>query len=123
MRWLIYVAGVVALVGIAVIVIGAMLPRKHSVSRTARVPLAPDALYAILSDVSRYPSWRPELKSLQRLPDRNGLPAWIEETGGMKIPMTFDVMQPRFLVARIDTADLPFGGTWSYRIEALPAGE
>jgi hypothetical protein len=123
MRWVVYIVAAIALVVFVVILVGAMLPKKHSVSRTVRIALAPDAVYAILSDVAQYPSWRPDLKSLQRLPDKDGRPAWIEETGGMKIPMTFDVLEPRHLVARIDSTALPFGGSWTYRIEGLPGGE
>jgi hypothetical protein len=123
MRWILYVAAALALVVFLVVAIGAMLPRKHSVTRTVRIPMPPEALSALLSDVAKYPSWRPDVKSLQRLPDRNGLPAWIEDTGGMKIPMTFDQVSTDLLVARIDSTDLPFGGTWTYRIHPLPGGE
>ena len=46
--------------------------------------------------------------------------AWIEETGGMTIPMLFERMErPTLVVARIDTNELPFGGSWTYRI--IPA--
>ena len=123
MRWIIYVAAALALVAFTIVAIGALLPRKHTVSRTARIALPPDALAAVLTDVSQYPAWRPDVTSLQRLPDKNGRPAWIEQTGGTKIPMTFDRVEPRFLVARIDSTELPFGGTWTYRIEPLPGNE
>jgi len=122
MRWIVYALGAVALIGVIVTVIGALLPRTHSASRTARVNLPPAALYGLLTDVAQYRSWRPDVKSLQRLPDKGGMPAWIEATNGMKIPMRFERMQPpTLLVARIDSDDLPFGGTWTYRIVA--AGE
>jgi hypothetical protein len=101
----------------------AMLPKEHSVSRTAEVPMPPDALFALLFDVDRYQQWRPKMKSFQRLPDKNGLPAWIEESGGMKIPMRFErADRPSLLVARIDSDTLPFGGTWTYRIAPAAAG-
>lgn len=106
-----------------VVLVGAMLPKGHSVSRTVQVPLEPDALFTRLSDVSRYQSWRPDVSSLQRLPDKHGMPAWIEETGHTKIPMRFERMErPSLLVARIDSNDLPFGGAWTYRIAPSPGG-
>jgi hypothetical protein len=124
MRWIIFVVAAVAVVAFVVIVVGAMLPRTHSVSRTARVEMPPDALYRLLADVAQYQSWRPELKSVQRLPDKNGMPAWIEEVRGMKIPMRFERMErPALLVGRIDTDDLPFKGTWTYRIVPVGQGE
>ncbi len=120
MRWILYVAAALALVAFLVVAIGALLPKQHSVSRTTRVAMPPDALAALLSDVAQYPTWRPDVKALQRLPDKNGRPAWVEETGGMKIPMTFEHLEPHLLVARIDSTTLPFGGTWTYRIQPLP---
>jgi hypothetical protein len=121
MRWIIVIIAGLALVVLLVVVIGALLPKAHSVSCTVRIALPPDALYAVLAGVGQYQSWRHEVKTLQRLPDKNGMPVWIEETGGMKIPMRFERMErPSLLVARIDTDELPFSGSWTYRI--VPAG-
>jgi len=123
MRWLLYAALAVGVLVLLVVIVGALLPRQHTASRTARIALPPDALYALLTDVPRYPSWRAGLKGLERRPDRDGMPAWIEDTDGMKIPMRFEKMQPpSLIVARIDTADLPFGGTWTYRIAPAAGG-
>jgi len=122
MRWMLYAGLVLVTIAAIVAVAGAMLPKQHTASRTARVALPPEALYAVLADVSHYPSWR-DLKSLERLPDKNGMPAWIEDTNGMKIPMRFERMEPpSLLVGRIDSAELAFGGTWTYRIAAAPGG-
>src|SRR5215471_13325501 len=93
MRWIIYIVAVLAGLGGLIAIVGALLPKKHSVARTAKVAIAPDALYTLLSDVSQYPAWRADLKSLQRLPDKDGRPAWIEESNGMEIPMTFERME------------------------------
>ena len=123
MRWIFFGVAAVAVVAFVVVAVGALLPKAHSVSRTVQVPMDPDALFARLSDVSEYRSWRPDVKSLQRLPDKNGMPAWIEETGGMKIPMRFERMErPSLLVARIDSDRLPFGGAWTYRLAPSPGG-
>jgi hypothetical protein len=100
-----------------VTLVGALLPRAHRVMRSVKVALPPDAVYALLADVDRYPSWRPGVKSLVRQPDRDGKPAWIEEAGGNRIPLQFERMErPSLLVARIADPSLPFGGTWTYRI-------
>ena len=124
MRWLLYAGLAIAIVVALVAIIGAMLPKQHTASRTARVALAPDALYALLSDVSHYTTWRAGLKSLERLPDKQGMTAWIEDANGMKIPMRFERMEPpHLLVARIDSTELAFGGTWTYRIQPVPGGE
>ena len=123
MRWILWIVAGLALLVLIVAVVGALLPKAHTASRTARVALSPDALYSLLSDVDRFQSWRPDVKGLQRRPDRDGRPAWVEDVGGMKIPMVFERMErPSLLVARIDSTELPFGGTWSYRIAPAPGG-
>jgi len=123
MRWFLYAGIAVAVIVAVVVIIGAMLPKAHTASRTARIALPPEALYALLADVSGYPAWRAGLKGLERRPDKDGLPAWIEDLDGMKIPMRFERMErPSLLVGRIDSTDLAFGGTWTYRIAAAPGG-
>jgi hypothetical protein len=116
-RWMLWVllalGGVVALIA----AVGASLPKGHSVSRSLRLPLAPDALYTLLSDVDRYPAWRSDVRQLERLPDHDGKPAWVETTSAGRIPLYFERMErPALLVARIADPSLPFGGTWTYRI-------
>lgn len=123
MRWIIYIAAALAIAAVLVVIIGYRLPKGHSVSRSLAIPLPPDALYSLLSDVDRYPSWRPGVKSLQRHADRDGKPSWTEETGGMKIPLFFERMErPSLLVSRIADPSLPFGGTWTYRIQPVSNG-
>jgi hypothetical protein len=123
MRWILWILAAIAIAAIVVIAVGYSIPRAHSVSRTTALPLPPDAVYAILIDVDRYPSWRPAVKSLQRQPDREGRPAWTEEVSGMKIPLYFERMErPSLLMSRIADPSLPFGGTWTYRLEPAPGG-
>jgi uncharacterized protein YndB with AHSA1/START domain len=121
MRWIVWVVAVIAVIGVVVVIVGYSLPKGHTATRTTKVPLPPAAVYALLADVDKYPTWRPDVKSLQRLPDREGRPAWVEEASGMKIPLHFERMEPpSLLVARIADPSLPFGGTWTYRV--VPSG-
>lgn len=123
MRWILWIVASLAVLVLIVAVVGWILPKAHVASRTARVAMPPEALYALLADVDRYQSWRPDVKSLQRLPDREGKPAWIEDVGGMKIPMHFERLErPAVIVSRIDGANLPFGGAWTYQITPAPGG-
>jgi hypothetical protein len=123
MRWIIYIVGGLVMIAALVAIIGAMLPKAHTASRTARIAMPPDTLYALLSDVGQYAQWRKDVKSLERQPDRDGRPAWVEDVGGMKIPMYFERMEPpSLLVARIADQNLAFGGTWTYRIAPAPGG-
>jgi len=123
MRWIVWIVAAIAVIALVVVVVGYSLPTAHTVTRTARLALPPEALYAVLSDVDRYPSWRPSVKSLVRAPDRDGRPAWVEDTGGMKIPMYFERMdRPSLLVARIADPSLPFGGTWTFDVARTGTG-
>ena len=123
MRWIVWIVASLAVIVVFVAIVGALLPKAHTASRTARVAIPPDTLYTLLSDVDRFRSWRPDLKSLARRPDRDGKPAWVEDVGGMKIPMVFERMErPSLLVGRIDSRDLPFGGAWTYRIVPAAGG-
>jgi hypothetical protein len=123
MRWMLWIGAALALVVLIVAIVGALLPKAHTAARTARIALPPDALYTILIDLDRHQSWRPDVKSLERLPDRDGKPAGIEDVGGMKIPMHFERMErPALLTTRIDGSDLPFGGSWTYQIAPAPGG-
>jgi hypothetical protein len=63
------------------------------------------------------------VKALTRQPDHEGRPAWTEEVSGMKIPLRFERMErPSLIVARIADANLPFGGTWTYRVAPAAGG-
>lgn len=123
MRWIIWIVAAIAVAGVLVVIIGYSLPKGHTATRSATVALPPDAVYALLTDVDRYPSWRPGVKALTRQPDRDGRPAWTEDVGGMKIPLVYERMErPALLVARIADPRLPFGGTWTYRIAPSGSG-
>lgn len=123
MRWIVWIIAVIAIVGVLVIIVGYSLPKGHSATRTAKVSLSPDAVYTLLADVDKYPSWRPAVTSLQRHPDRDGRPVWTEDVSGMTIPLQFEKMErPSLLVARIADPSLPFGGTWTYRIHPAATG-
>lgn len=117
MRWVIWIVVALAVIVAVIAIIGWQLPRKHTAARTMRLTLPPDSLYRLLSDVDRYATWRTDVKTLERLPDREGRPAWVEETSNGRIAMFFERMErPSLLVARIADPTLPFGGTWTYRI-------
>jgi len=96
MRWIVYVVGAIVLLGIVVTVIGAMLPKAHSASRTARIAMPPDALHALV---------------LKRIGEPQEYPLRIERNE-----------PPSLLVTRIAGERLPFGGTWTYRITPAPGG-
>ena len=122
MRWILWIVAGIALPVVIVAIVGALLPKAHTASRTARVSMPPDALYTLLTDIDRFPEWRTDVKKVERLPDRNGLPAWIEHGRHGAIPLFSERMErPSRLVGRIGEG-LAFGGTWTYRIAPATGG-
>jgi hypothetical protein len=114
----------VGLAGVLILItlIGWLLPRDHVATRIGRYRQSPEAIWKAIADVDAMPSWREGLKSVQHLPDRNGLPVHLEVTSDGKIPFeTIEMTPPQKLVTRIADPKLPFGGTWTFEI--TPAAE
>jgi len=108
---------------VLIVVIGALLPRDHVATRIVRYRQPPAAIWKAITDVDAMPSWREGLKSVEHLPDSNGLPAHLEITSNGKIPFeTTEMTPPQKLVTRIADPKLPFGGTWTYEIVPVADG-
>jgi uncharacterized protein YndB with AHSA1/START domain len=103
--------------------VGSLLPREHVATRTLTVRQSPLTIWRVITDFASQPQWHPEMKSAERLPDRNGHEVWQEEMSGMKIPLeTVEVESPRRLVRSIASDDLGFGGVWEYSITPTTEG-
>jgi Polyketide cyclase / dehydrase and lipid transport len=122
MRFLLWIVIALVTVLVLIAVIGSRLPKAHHASRTARFPVPPPTLYAVITDVDRYPEWRKGVKRIERLPDRDGRPAWIEHGSNGAIPMSLERAEPPSLVVGRIGEGLAFGGTWTYRIKPAPDG-
>lgn len=123
MKWILWVF--IALAGVLMLItlIGWLLPKAHSVSREAQFPEPPEAIWRAITDIEAMPAWRQGLKSVKHLPDKNGLPSWVETSASGTIPFETVVSQPPFkLIVRIADPRLPFGGTWTYEINPVAAG-
>ncbi|HET9402704.1 MAG TPA: SRPBCC family protein [Candidatus Acidoferrales bacterium] len=127
MKWLILiVAGLIAVVGL-VALIGALLPQNHVATRAAKFRRSPQELWRAITNISDFPSWRPGVKSVERLPDREGHMMWLERTSHDAIPYEAIESSPpdsggkARLVGKIADPKLPYGGTWTY--EVTPAAD
>jgi uncharacterized protein YndB with AHSA1/START domain len=123
MKWLLLIF--VALIGLAAVMmlIGWMLPKDHVATRMAKYRQPPEAIWAAITDVDAMPSWREGLQSVKHLPERNGLPVYVEVSNDGEIPMeTVESSAPRRLVRRISDPQLPFGGTWTFEIRPASDG-
>jgi hypothetical protein len=123
MRWMLWTFLVVVGIVLLVVVIGWLVPRDHVATRIGRYRQSPEAIWTAITDVDAMPLWREGLKSVKKLPDRNGLPAHIEVTSMGELPLeTVEMTPPRKLVGRIADAKLPFGGTWTFEVAPAPDG-
>lgn len=123
MKWILWIFTVLAGILILITVIGYLLPKEHAVTREALFHQSPVVLWKTITDIGAMPSWRQGLKSVKRLPDKNGLPAWIETLDSGVIPLETETsLPPLKLVVRIADPKLPFGGTWTYEITPAPEG-
>ena len=120
MKWLlIALTGIVCLV-LLMVVIGALLPQKHHVSRTVTLHQPAEMVWNLISGP---PKWRRDVIKYQELPPHNGHRMW-SETDKHNQTITYEAIEsvpPRRLVTRIADKNLPFGGTWTYEIS--PEGD
>jgi ribosome-associated toxin RatA of RatAB toxin-antitoxin module len=119
MRWVvIIVVTLLALVAL-VALIGVLLPQGHvaASSRTFAHPV--DRVFAAISDVRRYPEWRPDVRNVTVLSEQPL--RWREDaTSGT---VEFEVAEraaPKHQIVAIVSKDLPFGGRWEY--DLVPDG-
>jgi hypothetical protein len=121
-KWIVCAVVVVVAGALVIALVGYLLPVAHTAARSTHLAGSPEAVYARLTDVGRFPVWRRGL-TIERLPDANGRPVWIEHSGKNHVTMTFERMEPpTLLVARIADRALPFGGTWTYRLTPARGG-
>ena len=123
MKWIWIAASVIGLVVIASLIVGWLLPEKHRAERQATFKAPPETVWELITNVEAFPSWRSDVKTVQRLPDRDGRPVWVEEGSNGRITLAVERSEaPRLLVLRIADPDLPFGGTWTYEISPAATG-
>ena len=112
-----------ALVGLVLVitVIGAMLPRDHVATMSTTVAAPPDTVWAALTDVAAYPSWRNDLKSVEVV-SKSPL-SWREISAQGPMTLAVEAFEPpRLMVARITDQGQPFGGAWEYVVTPDSAG-
>ena len=121
MKWILLFIAVVVAIGVIVTIVGAMLPKNHVVTRKARFSQPPAVIWEVISGP---PTWRPDVRSFEELPDRDGHKVWREtDNHGQKITFErFESRPPVSMVTRIADPKLPFGGSWSHQISPVDGG-
>lgn len=120
MKWLLIVVGVLAGIVVIVTVTGMTLPQNHVATRSAHLSAAPDKVWSIVTEPLAYPTWRSDVASVEMLsgPD-GGKVSWREVSPkGNKLAFAATTVEvPSHFVTVIADKNIPFGGSWDYRIE------
>jgi uncharacterized protein YndB with AHSA1/START domain len=118
---LIIIAVIVGVVGV-VLAVGYSLPVKHHAQRETVIRQTSAAVYAAITDVKAFPTWRPSVKSTEVLPDSGGKRRYREVGSDGEILYEVERSVPnQQRVTRIADPSLPFGGRWTF--DLIPAGD
>lgn len=123
MKWILIILGVIAGVIALMAVAGALMPKGHKASRSTTINKPPEVLWQAMTDCATFPEWRADIKNVEALPDREGRKVWREDGKNGKMTLeTIEATPPSRLVLKIADPDLPFGGTWTYDLQASGPG-
>ncbi len=123
-RWLlIAVAGLMVVIA-AVWLIGLGLPQDHSATVSRDLPASIGVVWERITDPEDMPRWRPDVNAVEVLESRNdGLPRWRERGSRGAMTLQATRVEPLdLIVLQIADEGLPFGGTWTYRLEPTASG-
>ncbi|HWP00479.1 MAG TPA: SRPBCC family protein [Methylococcus sp.] len=122
---LLVLIGIPVVLLVVAIVVGRRLPKTHQAASRIRLPLPPEKIWEIITDIDAFPSWRPGLRGIERAPDIEGKPSWFEVCG-KKAKVQFRVVEmrpPHRLVTSLVGDQLPLKGSWIYELEQDEAGQ
>lgn len=124
MKWVLITLGAIAALIALLALIGLFVAREHRATSTVVLHQPPDSVWNVVRDFSGITGWWPEIKSTERLPDRNGQEVWRQKMSGFDVPLVItESAPPSRLVTRIDAeAGATFGGTWTYELTPDPLG-
>jgi len=120
MKWLLIGLGALATLILTIFVAGSLRPASHTASVTAELPVSPDSVWRIISDVEAQPRWLPLVSEVKRLPDDAGRPSYLENFDGFEATTVItESSRPTRLVKEILPTG-PFYGSWTW--ELSPSG-
>lgn len=111
---LVIIAVTLAIVAV-VLVIGALLPRNHVVSRSVALRRSPDEIYRTVRNFEAAPAWRLDIERVEMIPTADDRVRFREYAKHGAV--TYDLVedQPRERMAtRIVDLDLGYSGSWTY---------
>jgi hypothetical protein len=117
MKYAIVILVVLVAVVALVVAVGFALPVKHRATRQASFRATPEQLFALITNVEAFPSWRSSVQRVEQLPSEGGKQRFREVAANGNITYVVDEQVPnRRVVTRIADRSLPFGGSWTYEL-------
>lgn len=71
-NWVMVIAGIVG----AFYMIGLIVPRNQTQGSKTTLNAKPDQLYDVVSDLTTWSDWNPDVAAVRERPERNGHPIW-----------------------------------------------
>lgn len=112
--------GLGGLVGLILIVslVGSFLPEGHSATSQIVLTVPRDSVWAVVTNFAEHPTWRSRVERMVPEVTAEGDTVWVEHSGTGPLPYRVtERVPPSRLVTRMEDG-LPFGGTWTYQLNA-----
>ncbi|MGD8869852.1 MAG: SRPBCC family protein [Gemmatimonadales bacterium] len=122
-RWLLATVALFAAVLLTMTLVGWLLPEQHLARASTTLDQPADSVWSAIRDLQSYPDWWPQVKAMDRIPDRD-TETWAQrDKYGDELPIEVIASEPsRRLVTRITGEGLPFSGTWTYQLTTSVTG-
>lgn len=120
MTYLYYGIGFLALLVVSILTIGALLPVKHTASRSIELNAPPAKIWTFITQYADMPKWREELLRVEMKLDANGNEVWQEfKSANESLDfITIEQIEGQKLVRKIVGEKLDFGGKWTFELVA-----
>jgi ribosome-associated toxin RatA of RatAB toxin-antitoxin module len=125
MKWLLIIVGILLLPVLGLLVMGLLQPVKHSVTRSIRLKEKPEAVFALIADMTNAPAWSSTVEKVEPLPARDGhaMARCTLKWGGMQMVMTqIECTPPARLVTSMAKDNGTLLGTWTYQVTPEAGG-
>lgn len=121
MRWLMIAGGVVVAAAVVVLIVGVLRPSGHVAATSAEYAAPPEEVWSAVADWERWSEWQPEIRSVERVDDRNGHTALMTSGSWGDMPLEIVTSESRRLfVTEIDGG--AFRGRWTYELAPSERG-
>ncbi len=124
MKWILRILSILIILFVLAFAIGFALPVNSEHTRTITLKQTPEAIFAVLADVQRFPEWNRNLQKIEMLPPTDGKETTRQTFKGNVVMtiVTSASNPPKHLVRSMGDVGGPFVGSWTYEIAPTAEG-